>query len=367
MSVAPIPLPTADTTLADYLRLEWLPRHEPTWASGSRRHRRWAVGILCDSSLADRPIGQLGVLEIERYFAERAGQPFPQKGQLPARGSLKAIFATLKSCLSDAVRYGLIPDNPCTRVRLPLEPSEEIGIWSAEEVRQFLAATDDSRYATLWRLLLATGMRRGEALGLQWADIDLDAGRLRIVRAMLADSRRDNVLYGAPKNRKSRRTISLDAGTVEALRAWQVQRLAESGSIAATDPVFTLRDGSPMLPAGVSDTWRRAVRQAGLRPLPLHGARHTHISHLLSAGEPLAHVSARVGHATSAMTLRTYAHVIAGDDARTAERAGELFQGHTHANVCVCPWTDGCSCSSTRSATPESQPSPSESTDPWPR
>ena len=125
MSVEPIPLPTADTTLADYLRLEWLPRHEPTWASGSRRHRRWAVGILCDSSLACRPIGQLGVLEIERYFAERAGQPFPQKGQLPARGSLKAIFATLKSCLSDAVRYGLIPDNPCTRVRLPLEPSEE--------------------------------------------------------------------------------------------------------------------------------------------------------------------------------------------------------------------------------------------------
>lgn len=326
MSAEPIPLPTADTTLADYLRQEWLPRQEPTWASGSRRHRRWTVGILCDSSLAERPIGELGVLEIERYFAERAGEPFPQKGQLPARGSLKAIFATLKSCLGDAVRYGLIPDNPCTRVRLPLEPSAEIGIWSADEVRRFLAATADSRYATLWRLLLATGMRRGEALGLRWADIDFDNGKLRIVRAMLADSRRDNVIYGAPKNHKSRRTISLDAGTVAALRTWREQRIAESGSLADADQVFTFADGSPMLPAGVSDTWRRAVRVAGLPPLPLHGTRHTHISHLLSAGEPLAHVSARVGHATSAMTLRTYAHVIAGDDARTAERAGELFQ-----------------------------------------
>jgi hypothetical protein len=86
MSVHPIPLPTAATPLADYLRQEWLPRHEPTWASGSRRHRRWTVAILCDSPLADRPIGDLGVLEIERYFAEWAGQPFPQKGQLPARG-----------------------------------------------------------------------------------------------------------------------------------------------------------------------------------------------------------------------------------------------------------------------------------------
>ena len=378
MSVHPIPLPTAATPLADYLRQEWLPRHEPTWASGSRRHRRWTVAILCDSPLADRPIGDLGVLEIERYFAERAGQPFPQKGQLPARGSLRAIFATLKSCLGDAVRYSLIPDNPCTRVRLPLEPSAEIDIWSVEEVRRFLAATAQSRYAALWRLLLATGMRRGEALGLQWQDLDLAVGTLRIVRAMLADSRRNDVIFGAPKNRRSRRTLSLDAGTVDALRGWRSLRESESvapgapeelGALSATDQVFTLADGSPMLPATVSDMWRSVVRRTGLRPIPLHGTRHTHISHLLSAGEPLAHVSARVGHATSAMTLRTYAHVIAGDDARTALRAGALFADdkHTHVNVCLCHSTDDCSCSSTRSATPESLPSPSGSADLWRR
>lgn len=325
MSVEPIPLPTAATPLAEYLRHDWLPRHEPTWASGSRRHRRWTVGILSESRLASRPIGELSVLEIERYFAERAGQPFPQKGQLPARGSLRAIFATLKSCLGDAVRYGLIADNPCTRVRLPLEPAAELDAWTADEVRTFLRTEAGSRYATLWRLLLATGMRRGEALGLQWQDLDLDAGRLRIVRAMLADSRRDNVIFGAPKNRKSRRTVSVDDGTCEALHAWRARRERESGPQAPTDPVFALSDGSPMLPAGVSDSWRRAVRRAGVRPLPLHGARHTHISHLLAAGEPLAHVSARVGHATSAMTLRTYAHVIAGDDTETARRAGALF------------------------------------------
>ena len=241
----------------------------------------------------------------------------------------------MKSCLGDAVRYGLIPENPCIRVRLPLGPSEEIDIWSTDEVRRFLSVTTDSRYATLWRLLLATGMRRGEALGLQWADIDLDAGKLRIVRAMLADSRRHNLLDGAPKNQKSRRTISLDSGTVQALRAWQAQRLQEADSLAATDPVFTLANGSPMLPAGVSDAWRRAVRYVGMRPLPLHGTRHTHISHLLSAGEPLAHVSARVGHANATLTLRTYAHVIAGDDARTAERAGQLFESEAPADAYI--------------------------------
>ncbi len=331
MSAEPLPLPpevqvpTDRIPLADYLNGQWLPRHEPTWASGSRRHRRWTVAILCESSLAHRPIGDLTVLEIERYFAERASTPFPQKGQLPARGSLRAIFTTLKSCLFDAQRYGIIADNPCTRVRLPLEPAAELDSWTTDEVRRFLTATTASRYATLWRLLLATGMRRGEALGLQWGDIDMEAARIRIVRAMLADSRRGAILYGAPKNRSSRRTISVDIGTVESLRHWQEQRIAEGGAIGPTDQVFTIADGSPMLPATVSDTWRRDVRRAGVRPIPLHGTRHTHISHLLSAGEPIAHVSARVGHATSAMTLRTYAHVIAGDDERTARRAAGLF------------------------------------------
>ena len=203
-------------------------------------------------------------------------------------------------------------------------------------------------------------------------------GTLRIVRAMLADSRRNDVIFGAPKNRRSRRTLSLDAGTVDALRGWRSLRESESvapgapeelGALSATDQVFTLADGSPMLPATVSDMWRSVVRRTGLRPIPLHGTRHTHISHLLSAGEPLAHVSARVGHATSAMTLRTYAHVIAGDDARTALRAGTLFADdrHTHVNVCVCHSTDGCSCSSTKSAMPESLPSPSGSADLWRR
>lgn len=372
MSAEPLPLPPAvqvptdRTPLADYLMAEWLPRHEPTWASGSRRHRRWTAAILCDSPLAARPIGDLTVLEIERYFAERASTPFPQKGQLPARGSLRAIFTTLKSCLSDAQRYGIITDNPCLRVRLPLEPAAELDSWTTDEVRRFLAGTSGSRYATLWRLLLATGMRRGEALGLQWGDLDLAAGRLRIARAMLADSRRGAILYGAPKNRSSRRTISLDSGTVDALERWRALRAREGGAMGPSDTVFTLADGSPMLPATVSDTWRREVRRIGVRAIPLHGTRHTHISHLLSAGEPIAHVSARVGHATSAMTLRTYAHVIAGDDERTAGRVAELFGVEpTHANVCVCHSTDGCNCFSTRTVTPASRPSPSGSADPW--
>ncbi|MFM9135957.1 MAG: site-specific integrase [bacterium] len=318
--------PTASTPLGDYLRHEWLPRKGPAYASGSRRHRDWAVATLCDSRLVDRPIGELTTLEIERYFAERAGTPFPQRGQLPARGSLKALFATLNACLGEAARYGIIPDNPCARVRLPPDRSEAQSVWTAGQVQQFLDGTAHSRLHTLWRLLFATGMRRGEALGLTWRSLDLDRGRVHITRAMLADSRRGHVLYGPPKNRTSMRTIRIDAGTCEALRAWKAQRLEESGGDLAEElAVFAYDDGSEFLPATVSDTFRRHVRLSGLPPLPLHGIRHTHLSHLLAAGEPVPNVAARAGHSTAALTLRTYAHVIPGDDERTIARTARLF------------------------------------------
>jgi integrase len=326
----PLPSPSALTPLGDYLRHEWLPRKQAGWASGSQRHRQWTVDTLCDSRLVDRPIGELTVMEIERYFAERAATPFPSTGQVPARGSIKSLYATLKACLGDAHRYGLIPDNPCAKVRLPPDNGQPAQIWSPEQVRAFLAHTADTRQAVLWRVLFATGMRRGEALGLTWRHVDLDAGRLLIARAMLADSRKGNVVYGPPKNHRSLRTISIDPGTVDALRGWKSAVAAEAvsrGDVVTDDsPVFVHADGSPMLPAGVSDTFRRQVKAAGLPAIPLHNARHCHISHLLAAGEPIAHVAARAGHSTSAMTLRIYAHVIPGDDARTAARAAEMFE-----------------------------------------
>ena len=106
----------------------------------------------------------------------------------------------------------------------------------------------------------------------------------------------------------------------------QSVRAAGGDAIAVSERSELWRTSDEALPAGVSDTFRRQVKAAGLPAIPLHNARHCHISHLLAAGEPIAHVGARAGHSTSAMTLRIYAHVIPGDDARTAARAAEMFE-----------------------------------------
>jgi integrase len=343
-------LPTGRTTLGDYLSHFWLPRRLPSWAEGTRRYRTWTVNTLLESLLAARPIEDLGVLEIERYFAQRAITPWGSNGELPKAGSLKGLHDTLRASLNDAKRYGFIRDNPCTGVELPRADSTQATIWTPEQVQAFLASTRRSRYVTLWRLLFATGLRRGEALGLQWADVDLPARKLAVRRNLQADSREGNVRYGPPKSKRSTRTITIDPGTAEELARWRRLRETEHGAWLADlerrfvgyrtpgmrlpelprhlpedSPVFANADGTPMLPSTVSDTFRRQVAKSGLPQMRLHDARHTHITHLLRSGEPIQNVSARAGHGSSFTTLTTYAHVIAGDDERTAARAAGLF------------------------------------------
>ena len=300
--------------------------------------------------LARRAIEDLGVLEIERYFAQRAITPWETTGELPKAGSLKGLHDTLRASLNDAKKYGFIRDNPCTGVELPRADSTQAQIWTPEQVQSFLESTRRSRYVTLWRLLFATGLRRGEALGLQWADVDLAGRRLTVRRNLQADSREGNVRYGPPKSRRSTRTITIDPGTAEALDRWKRLRQTEHGAWLADlekrlngyrtpgarlpelprelpddSPIFANPDGTPMLPSTVSDTFRRQVAKSGLPQMRLHDARHTHITHLLRSGEPIQNVSARAGHGSSFTTLTTYAHVIAGDDERTAARAAGLF------------------------------------------
>lgn len=342
--------PTGRTLLGDYLTGFWLPRRLPGWSEGTRRYRSWTVTTLVDSPLAHRPLADLTLLEIERWLATRAITPWVATGDLPKAGSLKGLHDTLRAALNDAVRYGFIASNPATRVELPRADTTSPTVWTPDQVQAFLASVRRSRYGTLWRLLFATGLRRGEALGLQWQDIDLDTRRLTVRRNLQADSREGNVRYGPPKSRRSTRTITLDPGTADVLGRWKRLRETEHAAFVADierkistfrtpgarppelprdlppdSPVFANPDGSPMLPGTVSDTFRRQVAKSGLPPMRLHDARHTHITHLLRSGEPIQNVSARAGHGSSFTTLTTYAHVIAGDDERTAARAGGLF------------------------------------------
>ena len=173
-------------------------------------------------------------------------------------------------------------------------------------------------------------MRRGEALGLRWSDVDLENARLSVRRALIPTNR--EVVVSEPKTAKGRRVVALDPVTVEVLKAQAARQLDEQSECdeawVETGLVFTAENGAALDPESVSRYWRQAVKKAMLPPIRLHDLRHTHATLALQAGVHPKVVSERLGHATVSITLDTYSHAIpAMQEEAAALIAGLVFAG----------------------------------------
>ncbi len=203
-------------------------------------------------------------------------------------------------------------------------------VWDASQLKAFLAHVADDRLAGLWILAATSGARRGELLGLRWRDVDLDAGRIHIRQTLAVTNGQPYI--STPKTPRSRRSVSLDSGTVTALKAHRRRQLEEklAGGPAWVDTglVFVREDGSWLHPErGVSRLFTRHVRDAGLPPLSLHGLRHSYATIALGAGVHPKIVSERLGHSSIAITLDCYSSVLESVGEDEANRVGNLILG----------------------------------------
>ena len=236
------------------------------------------------------------------------------------------VFATLRAALNAAVRQRLIPWNRCAGVELPPERHDPANVWGPEQVSAFLAATASERLHLAWRLVLLRGLRRGEVLGLTWPDVHLDDGYLRVTRTLMQLG--GKVMDGTPKSRASVRVVSLDAATVQLLRAQQRvqrrERFAAGGAYADYGLVFCDEIGRSYAPDTVSKWFRQAAVRAGLPAIKLHEGRHSAATFALEAGLDIKVVSAQLGHSSTAITSDLYTHVrrVVADDA--AERVAAM-------------------------------------------
>jgi integrase len=187
------------------------------------------------------------------------------------------------------------------------------------ELGRFLTAVRDHRDYSALRLLAMTGMRRGEALGLRWSDVDLDAGTVSIRQTLIAPGYK--LALSTPKTMKGRRLVALDAVTVDELRAHRKalleDRLAFGPSYPVSletfgDLVFREADGQPVNPAAFGKRFERTVASLGVPRIPLHGLRHTWATLALSQNVHPKVVSERLGHSTISITLDTYSDVLPG-------------------------------------------------------
>jgi integrase len=319
-------------TLGSFLVHEWLPAkagslRPSTLSSYEGLVRNYVLPHLGGVRLQGVDAGMLNRLYADLLSTGRT-QARRGLGAGLSPKTVRNVHGMLAKAFSDALRWGRLQRNPADAADQPKGGSPEMRCWTADQLRTFITSVSEHRWSGIWALMATTGMRRGEVLGLRWTDVDLDAGTLTI--------RSTRIRYGSvtststPKTQAGNRTISVGPVVVAALRSWravqaQDQLLMGAGWLNQAGLVVTLANGSPINPEAYSNLFVKLVRRASLPMIRLHDLRHSYATSALASGVPIKVLSQRLGHADITVTLKIYAHVLAGDDQAAAALADGLL------------------------------------------
>jgi integrase len=302
---------------------QWLPSVKGSVRGGSWVGYQLYVNKHIKPALGRHQLQRLTRAQLKVFYAG-----LENEGGLSVK-TVHNIALCLHKALGDAVEEGLVTRNPSDGAHsLPRCRDVPMRTWSAEQLRVFLAFVADDRLASLWRLASTTGMRRGEVLGLRWRDVDLDGATLSVAQARVRGA--DGLSYGPPKTSAGRRRIDLDQTTVASLRDHRRRQTTELEALPAEhdlDLVFTRADGKPLDPDGLSGTFDRLQKAAGLPRIRLHDLRHTVASLLLAGNVPAKVVQERLGHSSVMVTLDIYSHVAPGMQRDATELLERVIHG----------------------------------------
>jgi integrase len=315
----------SQTNLADFLRSEWLPAirssvRETTFANYVSHvdcHLIPGIGVLA--------LGEIDGRRLNAFYAGLLSEGrVDGKGAL-APSSVRRIHAALHKALADAVRWGYLSDNPADAADPPklraLAP-KEMTTWTAQELRSFLDCAHDDPLYPLWFVLATTGMRRGEALGLRWRDVDVDAGQIAVRQSLVPVG--GKIRLSTPKTNRGRRVVAIDVRTSQVLRDHRSHHTNQR----PCDLLFPGTGGEGLSPTAVTKSFRNLVEASGLPRIRLHDLRHTHATIALETGIHPKIVSERLGHSTVSLTLDVYSHAVPHMQRDAAAQIAEaVFQG----------------------------------------
>jgi len=276
--------------------------------------RRFIVPAL-GASLAER----IRPLDVASAAAKWREQLTP-RGVSHVLGELRAIFAW-------GIRMNVVATNPALTIDPPRVDHKEMKTLDEAGVATLLRAAGGTYMQPVLALLILTGMRRGEALGLKWSDFDVSEGRLTVRRSL--ESHNGELRIKAPKTTRSARTIALGSEAVDVLRIHRRSqlelRLALGQRAASTDDwIFQTIEGEPLNPRAFSNRFARLVDKAGL-DVRLHDLRHSFATIALGAGVPLQTVSRSLGHSGIAITDTIYVHRVEQLERDAAVRINEAI------------------------------------------
>lgn len=248
-----------------------------------------------------------------------------------APGTVKGYFHFISTVLSYAVKIGMLASNPCSRVTLPAAQHKEKEVYTIQEAQAFLDSLQGA--PTVWKvfftLAIYGGFRRGELLGLEWPDIDLEAGTISIRRATNY-TKSKGVYTDTPKTTGSQRTIKAPVEVTTLLRAWRAEqaqyRISWGAQWQAGNRVITSDMGKAINPSSPGIWLQRHCKRTGQRCLGIHAFRHLNASLLINSGADVRTVSALLGHSNTTTTLNLYSHSFAEAQARASEAVADLLQ-----------------------------------------
>ena len=232
--------------------------------------------------------------------------------------------------LAQAVKEGLVPFNAASRAEPPRAEKHKADYLQPADISAINAAllSEPLKWRALVHLLMITGARRGEVLGLKWEDVDLERGRVFICRSISYTPDR-GVYEGKPKTKSSERYVAIPPETVSLLREYRVWQIEERFRLGEyyqdMGYVFTRDTGAPMHPDSVTTWLDRFSKRHGLPHLHPHAFRHTAASMLLYAGMDVVSVASRLGHSQVSTTTDVYAHVLAEADVKSADILSEIY------------------------------------------
>jgi integrase len=241
----------------------------------------------------------------------------------------------LHKALETAVRWNLLPRNICDLVSPPRRKRFEIQPLGIEQVQQLLAAARDHRLEALFILALASGLRRGELIGLKWQDINFLTGMLQVRRILTRVPSKlpgKGYVEAEPKTEKGRRSILLPPFVIEALKQHRVKQLASKLKAGAAwqdhDYVFCTSIGTHLNPTrDVLDQLKALLKKAGLPDIRFHDLRHSSATMLLGMGVHPKIVQEILGHSQISMTMDTYSHVLPTMQREAMSKMNAALQG----------------------------------------
>ncbi len=234
----------------------------------------------------------------------------------------------LRRSLAQATKWHLVQRNVADTVKPPRPAPKEICALSATETRRLLEAAGGDRLEALYVLAIHSGIRQGELLALRWQDVDVGNAVVSVRRTLTRSG--GKVAFGEPKTKKSRRSICLTPQAVEALKAHLERQLQDIEILGDRYQdqglVFTTDTGAPINPSNLRQrSFAPLLRRAGLPHMRFHDLRHTCATLLLSRGVHPKFVQELLGHATIAITLDTYSHIIPSMGDATARAMAEAL------------------------------------------